>query len=229
MRYKLALIHSSNLFIDHSDKVIMTNIYEAYREVNIDVDTYYSGDFFSIEQFNQIIDNYSAVQIICHGDKYGQIHLDFINKKTYTFAEFFSSGVTFNNQILIMNTCLSGKIEHIHDISINNQSIMIGYPNELDYNNISLTVLRYSHRDLANFFGQFGNINDYKLNKEMFKILMSDGVIFNFFDEHHDAILKNNFRTNSDQLGFTFITTEGSDYPKSFYISFRASDSIQNN
>ena len=58
---------------------------------------------------------------------------------------------------------------------------------------------------------------------------MNDGFIFEVFDNNHDTILRNNFRTNSDQLGFTFITTEGDDYPKRFYISFRAPNSIQNN
>ncbi len=224
MKYKLALIYSSNLFDGISDKVVTNDFYETYSSVGIDVTTYYSGDFDSVEEFNRFISNYSSVQIVCHGDSSGNIYLDFLGKKKYSYAEFFSLGVIFDRQILIMNICFSGRIININDCNVKKPSIMIGYPNSLEYRRVSLEVLKRTHGDLNDFFNGFTDSNDFKLNEAIFNILWNDPLICNFTDNHHDNILSEYKRNNSEDFGFTFMTGrgDGEEYEKQFLISFRS-------
>ena len=223
MKYNLALIYSSKLIDGISDKVVTNDFYETYSGAGIDVTTYYSGDFDSIEDFNRFVSSYSSVQIVCHGDRFGNIYLDFLGKKKYSYVDFFSSGVMFDKQILIMNICFSGRISNIHDFKIKKPSIMIGYPNTLEYRRVSLDVLKRTHCDLKIFFSRFGGSSDFKLNDDMFRALWDDMFIFNLTDEHHEKVLSEYNRTNSEDFGFTFMTGsgQGEEYEKKFLISFR--------
>lgn len=224
MYYKLLLIFSSNIFKGVSDKIVTKDFYETYVEAGVDVTTYYSGDFGSIEEFNSFIRDYSSVQIVCHGDKLGNMYLDFLGKSSYSYADFFASGVIFERQILIMNTCFSGRIINIHDFKIQQPSMIIGYPNSLEYNRVSLEALKRTHCDLRDFFKMFGKPDEFKINHDMFHILWDEPRIDHFVNRHHDEILSEyKSRVSSEDFGFTFITGkhENGEYEQTILMSFR--------